>query len=354
MRDLIFVDVPRTREEVRAGIERPERFRPEPRLLRALPWRDDLHPAVAAVYRGLERGEPLAALIERGEALVEKKLPGVFEQEIRRHVLDLQKAGHVAIDFEPAPAVYADRYERVRELGRGGMGIAELCADRERGGALVVVKHAWGWTSPVHRSEYTNRREARVMRMLDHPAFPRLRDAFEVGGILHMVRDYVDGPILSARHVPTWKERCEVGAQIADALAHLHDRGLVYLDAKPGNFLLGHDGRVRIIDLGVARSVEELAAKSSKKFGSPGFAAPEIRKSRAATPISDQYSLGAVLFTLACGGRPRRGWDERGIVDAMRAAQLDAEEQAIIARMTDWDPARRYADMRAVASALRG
>lgn len=351
-----------TREEVRARIEDPERFRPEPVLARPVERRvasdggvemlfgkawTKVPDAVVELHDALEDGATFAQIVERAYAKAPRKLPALFEHFVRDHLWDLHTWGNVRIPLEEPPGVFRGRYERIRELGRGGMGVAHLCRDRETG-RDVVVKHAWGWNIPIERAEYTNRREALVMAQLDHPGIPQVVDRFEERGILHLVREFADGPTLSsgatkrALHQGPAARRLRIGARVTDILQHLHERGYLYLDCKPSNLILVDDERVLLLDLGVARRHENGEAKLGSRVGSPGYAAPEVRLAKRASLHSDQYGLGCVLFTLAVGSRPSRSWGERGIEDAMRAHGLPDAERRVIARMTAWRPEGRY------------
>lgn len=364
-------DVP-TREDLLAGIERPERFRPDPVLVKPIPWRRrsdgaaevqdlrtgeyvPLHDATVEVYEGLERGLTFDDILQRALVKSPKPLPDLLETTLRAHLLDLSLSGYVDLKLDPAPDVFEGRYERVKELGRGGMGIVHLCRDRKTD-RLVVVKHAWGWLRRIERAEHTNRWEAAVLASLDHPSVPRLLDAFEVGGILHVVREQVDGTPLQSMAkellamVP--RERARIVADLARAMRHVHDRGFLYLDAKPSNFLHRPGDAPAIIDFGVAKLLADGASSVRVHVGSPGYTSPEVRREKTATRLSDQYGLGCVHFFMATGGRARRGWGPEGIREALERARVGRAERAVIERMTAWDARDRFASLADAIAAL--
>lgn len=375
MRHLSLIETIPTREELRARIPHRERYQPEPRLLlspelRALDdgyaemrrvrkkdsWRK-IHPMHVETIRALEDGSPMAAIIERSLRRCPPKYLKFHERFVRKFVWELAREGYVEVPLETPPAVFADRYERVKELGRGGMGVVHLCRDQELGGHLVVVKHAWGFVKAIEKAEQNVRAEAHALAQLDHPRIPGLIDAFERDGLLHLVRAYAPGEPLLALEPRPWDapsaDRMMLLRGCADALAHIHERGMLYLDVKPDNFLAEslQDGPL-LLDVGLCRPHVDGELKLRGAVGSPGYAAPEIVGDLRASVRSDVYSLGRMFACLATGRRFKFKHNEADVDAALREAGVPAPEHALVLKMCAKDPARRYASMREVMAAI--
>lgn len=364
MRDLSAFDELPSEAQLRARIPRPERFRPEPRVLAraTLQPRADgffdltlagrpprrVHALVAEAHRAMDEGASVEEVIARASPLWhDGRRKSVVGTLLRSYYMSLAREGLAEIPFEEPPALFGGRFARLKTLGRGGMGIAHLCADREQGDRLVVVKHAWGWSTPIERAERTSRREALALGLLDHPLVPGLVATFEEEGLLHMARLYAPGRPLggsrdgtaglpSARRLAIFRDMCE-------AIAHVHERGLLYLDVKPDNFVLGEDGRARLIDLGLCRPAREGGLPLRSPIGSRGYVAPEVTKRRVALPASDVYGLGRVLFQLASGARPRTKHDGAMLRDMLVARGAPHAEAQLVAWLADEAPERRPA-----------
>ncbi len=203
------------------------------------------------------------------------------------------------------------RYEPVAVLGRGGQGEVLRARDRQhdRDVALKV--------RPVH--DDTERQallaEARILLSLrPHANLPLVREDFFWRDRYVLVMDFVEGadlgrvltdsgdPGLPVRTVADWL------AQSADALGHLHAQGVVHGDVKPANLVLTPDGRVILVDFGIARRAGE---SSRRHFGTPGYAAPELHTG-GLSPASDIYGLAATAVALLTGAVPtvgRPGWE---------------------------------------------
>lgn len=364
-----LTDVP-TRQEIRERIPNSARFQPQPTILRPpeIRQREDgqmevyfqrsgswrrIHPMLVEVTRGLEAGDTLARLSERAFPLCPRPSRRVCDYLVRNYIWRLHRDGQVDIPLEAPPAVFGGRYRRVMELGRGGMGVVHLCEDEHQPGVQVVVKHAWGWTKPIEKAEVTIRKEAAVLAHLDHPLVPGLRDAFEVEGLLHIVRGFAPGKE-SHRHRlsdASSAHRLRVLRDMALALQHVHERGFLYLDAKPGNFIMsGPDAAPMLLDFGIARPYGEDGIVHLKTgIGSRGFAAPEVVRERHATVRSDVFSLGRVHVELATGHSPKTKWTDADMRDVLDAANVEPRERDLIVRMCATDPQARPATMGDVA-----
>ncbi|HEX5860520.1 MAG TPA: serine/threonine-protein kinase, partial [Nocardioides sp.] len=252
-----------------------------------------------------------------------------------------------------AQGTIAGRYRVVREVGRGGMGAVWLCED-ERLGRHVAVKqvgHVSGETAPdVARAM----REARSSAPLTHPNVVAIYDAIDEGDRIWLVMEYVDGRTLAqiiAEDGPVPPERvAEIGAQVADGLAAAHRRGTVHRDIKPSNILIGPDGRAKISDFGISRTVGEATlTQTGMLSGTPSYLSPEIARGEDPSPASDVWALGASLFA-AVEGRPPYASQPNPLATLQnivnepvpRPQRAGAVTEPIV-RMMDPDPQSRWA-----------
>src|SRR5262249_2148408 len=201
-------------------------------------------------------------------------------------------------------------YQRLRELGRGGMGVVHLC---ERDGRLFAVKVlAAGAVSPEMRERF--RLEAEILGRLDHDGIARIIEVGErpgPGGVSQpwIAMEYVDGLPLHEYVAKAGLElhgRLGLLATICDAVQHAHARGVVHRDLKPSNILVRADGRPSVLDFGVARLTAgderptELHTRTGQMLGTPQYMSPEQVQAEPAgiTPASDVYSLGVLAYEL--------------------------------------------------------
>lgn len=271
-------------------------------------------------------------------------------------VMALWRKGNVEIVLPALPSVLGDRYERVRELGRGGMGVAWLCRDLQGQGRSVVVKHAWNFAAPLALCDRAIRDEAEVLTALDHPAIVRLLGRFELDGRFHLVREFLDGPSLgkaaSRTGLPPARRR-DVARQVAEAIAHVHARGFLFLDVQPDNFFLLEDGAVKAGDTGLCRRLEGGRVALPRPVGARGFIAPEVmRPQPEATVRSDVGGFGRLYYALIAGRRPSQRADAAALAAQVREAGAPEDEAAFVGRCCADDPAARPADMADVARQL--
>ncbi len=291
-----------------------------------------------AVLQGLEDGLSFNELVDA----VREAHPGSYgRRQARRKVgtslYILWEDGYVAFDLPGDPAGFPDRFEPVRELGRGGVGVAWLCNDRQLGHE-VVVKHAWHYFLPREAADEAMRKEAVIARRFDHPGIIAYYDEFELDGLLHLVREYVAGEPLLGTRALTDAEAADTVCQVAGILDHCHTRGYVLLDLRPENFLRRDGaGDVALVDVGQCRLLEDGRVVLDHVVGSPAYISPEVRATQIATAKSDVYGLGRLLYNLSAGRPPLPAWGQAELQANMPATGL----ADLIMALCDDDPAAR-------------
>jgi eukaryotic-like serine/threonine-protein kinase len=198
----------------------------------------------------------------------------------------------------------AGRYRIERELGRGGMATVHLAHDEELGRPValkLLPEHLAG--DDAFRARFL--REARLAGRLSHPNVVRVYDAGEADGRPFIVMEYVPGTSLAQAGRLAPGRVVELGVQACAGLQHAHDAGLVHRDVKPANLLVREDAVLKVADFGIARAAESTRhTQAGSLLGTAAYLAPEQIAGADATPASDVYSLGAVLYELLTGRPP--------------------------------------------------
>ena len=168
-------------------------------------------------------------------------------------------------------------------------------------------------------------REALLLARLHHPAIPTLYDYFYENGYWYLVMEYLPGPTLIAymrQYAPLPPlEALNYAMQLCDVLDYLHKQTppVVYRDLKPSNIILSPEGRLMLVDFGIARYFKEGQINDTTDFGSPGYASPEQYEGSGQTDgRSDLYSLGVMLHEMLSGQRPARGSVRKGMLESLR------------------------------------
>jgi serine/threonine protein kinase len=177
------------------------------------------------------------------------------------------------------------------------------------------ASHAFSDDFPLTGGINTDRflREALLLARLSHPAIPTLYDYFFEDGYWYLVMEYLPGPTLAVymrQYAPLPPlEALNYTMQLCDVLDYLHQQALpvVFRDLKPSNVILSPEGRLMLVDFGIARYFKEGQINDTTDFGSPGYASPEQYEGNGQTDgRSDLYSLGVMLHEMISGQRPIR------------------------------------------------
>jgi eukaryotic-like serine/threonine-protein kinase len=209
------------------------------------------------------------------------------------------------------PQVLLERYEVGRLLGTGGM--AEVFEGRDRLlSRRVAIKVPLA--QYAHDPEFAHRfrREAQAAASLSHPGVVAVYDTGAENGTHFIVMEYVDGRTLKdviRAEAPLYPDRAaEICADVCSALGAAHARGLVHRDVKPANIMLMPDGRVKLMDLGIARAgAGETVTQTAVMLGTAQYISPEQAQGQEVDFRSDLYSLGCCLYEMLTGTVPFRG-----------------------------------------------
>jgi serine/threonine-protein kinase len=261
--------------------------------------------------------------------------------------------------------VLADRYELGPVLGEGGMARVYRGVDRQLRRPVAVKVLA----APFDRDRSfveRFRREARAAAGLSHPNIVAVFDSGSDDGTHFIVTELVEGETLADRlrrdgPMPP-EETVAVAVDIARALAAAHDRRLIHRDIKPGNVMLLPDGRVKVVDFGIARAAgSDTLTGTGVVLGSTAYLSPEQAGGQPVDERADLYALGCVLYEMLTGHVPFRA--DTPIATMYRHVNEDAplpstispvqpELEDVVMRCLEKDPKRRFASAAELEAAL--
>ena len=208
------------------------------------------------------------------------------------------------------------KYEIIETIGRGGMGCVYKVADRSRRGKVLAIKELRTGklqTTKVREALAQFQTEARILMHLTHQNLPKVYDYFSLQGAYYIVMEFIRGKtldqILNSRRGKPVDERLALSwaLQICRAMHFLSvqkPRPIVFRDIKPSNIMIAYDGRVKLIDFGIARYFKEERNEDTYVYGTPGYAAPEQYGTGQTDVRSDLFSLGATMYHCLTGEHP--------------------------------------------------
>ena len=259
-------------------------------------------------------------------------------------------------------------FEILEELGRGGMGVVykarQISLNR-----LVALKMvlAGAHAGPVTLARF--HKEAQALASLQHPDIVQVHDIGQVGGLPYFSLEFIDGGSLAA-HIDGRPQDIRQAAWtiriLARAIHAAHVQGIVHRDLKPANILLTADGRPKITDFGLAKRVGDDTDQtcSGTIVGTPDYMAPEQAGGQAqdASPLVDQYALGAILYELLTGRPPFRESTPFDTIEQLCTQEpvpptrlrpeVPRDLETICLKCLQKEPHRRYADADALADDL--
>jgi tetratricopeptide (TPR) repeat protein len=288
-------------------------------------------------------------------------------------------AAGVLADDSHSSAREVGRYRLGAMLGEGGMGVVYMATRPDLGQRVAIKILRDAWVSPSRRDRFAA--EQKTLARLEHPSIARLLDADTLpDGTPWFAMEYVNGESLTrfcAVQRLSIRARVELFREVCEAVQHAHQHAVIHRDLKPSNILVTREGRPKLLDFGIAKSLEALESgvqrtRTELRLMTPAYAAPEQFQGEGQGAYTDVYALGAVLYELLTGRVPI---DLQGRTSSELAAivlRQEPEKPSIVARRggvataergVSWsdldvicltalqkDPARRY---RSVESLVR-
>jgi len=204
-----------------------------------------------------------------------------------------------------------------RELGRGAVGVVYLAHDTKLDRSVAIKSlPAEVMANPKARSRFS--REARLLASVNHPNIATIHEVLEeVEGVCYLVLEYVPGQTLAERIAGAKlkpDEALSIALQIAEAIAAAHEHDVIHRDLKPGNIKITPEGKVKVLDFGLAKSLgSEVADQHStitepgRVIGTPAYMSPEQARGQVTDKRSDIWSFGCVLYEMLTGQIPFKG-----------------------------------------------
>ncbi|MCH7666906.1 MAG: protein kinase [Acidobacteria bacterium] len=262
------------------------------------------------------------------------------------------------------------------KLGEGGMGEVYQATDTKLGREVAIKILPQEFTEDGERLARFER-EAKTLASLNHPGIVTIHSVEEADGLRFLTMELVTGEDLS-RRIPAegmpLARLFDLAIPLAEALAAAHDRGIVHRDLKPANVMVSEEGRIKVLDFGLAklrqeedridhtRAKTELLTGEGRMLGTVPYMSPEQLEGRSLDPRSDIFSLGVMLYEMATGERPFRGDSSASLVssilkdvprqvDALRP-ELPHHLGRIVRRCLEKNRERRYQSVKEVHNEL--
>lgn len=253
-------------------------------------------------------------------------------------------------------ALFAARYQIIEELGRGGMGRVYRALDRKIN-EEVALKLIRPEIAAERETLERFQNELKTARRISHRHIGRMYELMEEKGTHFITMEYIPGEDLRSAirrfgQLPVGKS-LSIAIQICEGLAEAHRLGVIHRDLKPGNIMIDRQGNARILDFGIARSLQEKGITSAGMIlGTPEYMSPEQAEAREVDHRSDIYSLGILLYETVTGRVPFEGETPLSVVLKHKSEappppktfnpQLPDDLNRLILRCLEKDRTRRY------------
>ena len=261
------------------------------------------------------------------------------------------------------------KFEILRSLGSGAMGEVFLARDPAIG-REVAVKTILASTTAGQGAKDRFAREAKAAGALNHPGIVTIHEFGEDQGVLYLAMEFVEGDdlqdLLAARALPKG-DLLEILAQVSEALAYAHRKGVLHRDVKPSNIRVTREGgrlQAKLMDFGIARISESTLTSTGLLMGTVAYMAPEYVKTGTADPRGDLFAVGVMLYEGLSGHLPFAGDTTATILYRLvheapkplppsALAGASPALRGVLDRALAKDPERRYPDGDAFAGSLR-
>ena len=258
-----------------------------------------------------------------------------------------------------------DRYRVLRQIGGGGFGTVYLAEDTRLSGLYRAVKEMSPDRVPAEDRNWSIsafRQEAEILAHLQHPGVAAVTDFFPQEGNWYLVMEYVQGQtladVLSAApggRLPD-VQALNILDQLVEVLLYLHTQSppVVFRDLKPGNVMITPEGKVKLIDFGIARFFKPTQGRDTVNLGTPGYAAPEQYGGQGQSDVrADVYGLGVLLHQMLTGHNPIHTPFRLPPVESLNRGAPPHVAQAV-RQAIDNDPQARFPSVAHLQAALRG
>ncbi len=226
-------------------------------------------------------------------------------------------------------------FEIVEMIGRGGMGVVYLAHDTELDRS-VAIKSMPAELQASSTAQARFKREAKLLASLNHPNIAVIHEIIEQDeGTGYLILEYIPGETLAHRiaHKPLkFEEALSIGQQVAEAVSAAHEKGVIHRDLKPGNIKITPDGRVKVLDFGLAKAfvsedknIENTVTQPGRVIGTPAYMSPEQARGKNTDHHTDIWSFGCIMYEMLTGRLPFEG---DTVTDTLAR---------IIEREPDWD-----------------
>jgi serine/threonine protein kinase/Tfp pilus assembly protein PilF len=300
-----------------------------------------------------------------------------FEHQIRRKINEFHQVDSLFDTLVRADqsdfANTSDEYDLVGKkvggfkiekiIGRGGMGVVYLARDT-RLDRSVAVKSIPAELQSSSTAQARFKREAKLLASLNHPNIAAIHDIIEEEESGYLILEYVSGKTLAERIADKplkLDEALSIGQQIAEAVSAAHEKGVIHRDLKPGNIKITPDGRVKVLDFGLAKtsvskamSDEITVTQPGRIMGTPAYMSPEQARGKDTDHRTDIWSFGCIMYEMLTGHLPFEGETATDTIARILERQPDWEIlpqeipmniQALLRRCLEKDPDRRLRDI---------
>lgn len=267
------------------------------------------------------------------------------------------------------PGMQIGRYKLLRVLGEGGMGVVYLAQDN-RLGRSVAIKSIPAELQTVANAQARFKREAKLLASLNHPNIAVIHEIIEEEKSGYLILEYVPGQTLSQRlnREPFELEKAlSISRQVAEAVSAAHKKGVVHRDLKPGNIKITPEGRIKVLDFGLAKtydrdkSNETAATHLGRVIGTPAYMSPEQARGKDTDHRTDIWSFGCIMYQMLTGRLPFEGEtatdtlthiiEQKPDWEAL-PKQIPANIRKLLQRCLEKDPDKRLGDITDVVNQI--